>query len=142
MTNVGSGLVIDSGKEKWQGHEVGVDSGIPLKDEGIGAVRVIRQFEFSFDPSMLKKIRDKKWPAPTKQELFNSNWNQIRITLWKDGLVAIQENQHPPQIVIGKKKYKIILVCEPQVGVMVTERPQTLQEITKPVMLKPNEPNG
>lgn len=129
---VGKGLQIDNGKEKWQGHEIGVDSGIPLRDEGKGVVRVIRQFEFHFDPAMLKKIRDKKYPPPTKQELFNSNWHQIRVTLWKDGLVAIQENQHPPQIVIGKKKYKIILVCEPQLGVLVAEKPQTLQQVLKP----------
>jgi hypothetical protein len=129
---VGAGLQIDTGKEKWQGNEIGVDSGIPLMDSGIGPARIIRQFLFSFDPEMLKKIRDKKWPVPSKQELFNAHVNQIRISLWGDGLVPIEEKEYPPRIVVGKKKYKIIVTCEPRRGVLVAERPQTLQQILKP----------
>ena len=126
---VGQGLQVDDGQTKWQGHEVAVDSGIPLFDEGKGVVRIVRQFEFRFDPVILREIADKKRPRPTEQELFNSNWNQIRITLWGDGLRAIEEADSPPKIVIGKYKYKIIIVCEPRLGVMVAEKPQTLQEI-------------
>lgn len=125
----GSQYQIDD-KNKWTGQEIGVNSNVPLVDDGRGKPYIIRQFEFAFDPSMLKKIRDKKWPAPTKQELFNSNWRQIEITLWGDGLIVKKEVE--PRMLVGKKKYKIILLCEPRLGVMVAEKPNTLQQLTKP----------
>lgn len=122
-------------KGKWTGQEVGVNSDIPLRDDGTGAKYIIRQFEFSFNPETLRKIREKKIPAPTQQELFNSHWPQIKIMLWGDGLVAIQEKELPPRMVIGKKKYKIVLLCQPRMGIMVNDKVQTLQEITKPKSL-------
>lgn len=126
-------LEIDDGKTKWTGQQVGVNSNIPLVNDGTGKPYIIRQFDFAFDPNVLIKIKQKKIPVPTKQELFNSNWHQIRITLWGDGLIAIEDELFPPRIVIGRKKYKIILVCEPRFRTMVADKPQTLQEITKPL---------
>lgn len=120
-----------SGKEgKWTGQEIGVNSDIPLVDEGKGKKMILREFGFVFDPNMLQKIREKKWPAPTKQELFNSNWKQIEITLWGDGLIAMKEVE--PRIIVGKKKYKIILLCEARMGVVINDKVRTLQEIMKP----------
>jgi len=116
--------------KKWYGNEVQVDSGTPLRDDGTGYIYVIRQFEFAINPETQRKIKDKKLPPPSKQDLFNSNWHQIRTTLWGDGLLAIEESEYPPRIVVGKKKYKIILVCKPRLGTMVAERPNTLQELT------------
>lgn len=116
--------------DDWYGKQVDVNSDVPLVDEGKGSPYIVRQFEFVFSPETLQKIREKKIPAPTKQELFNSNWRQIQVMLWSDGLVAAQESE--PRMIIGKKRYKIILLCQPRQRVMVADRPKTLQEITKP----------
>lgn len=128
-----------SGEEgKWTGQEIGVNSDIPLVDEGKGKKMILRQFEFAFDPNMLQKIREKKYPSPTKQELFNSNWKQIEITLWGDGLIAMKEVE--PRIIVGKKKYKIIVLCEARMGVVINDKVRTLQEVMKPTKLKSNVP--
>lgn len=132
---VGQGLEIDDGKKKWQGKEIGVNSDIPLKDDGTGRPYIIRQFEFRFDPTKIKDIQNKKIPAPTQQELFNSVWGQIRRTLWGDGIVAIEDPKTPPRILIFKKHFKVIILCEPKFGVLVADKIQTLQEITKPQSL-------
>lgn len=125
----GQAVEIDTGQTKWQAQELGVNSNIPLVDEGKGKPYIVRQFEFHFNPDTLNKIKQKKIPAPTRQELFNAHWRQIQTTLWGDGLVACQEVD--PRMIIGKKKYKIILLCEPRFRTMVAEKPNTLQEITK-----------
>jgi len=117
-------------KDKWYGQELGVNSEVPLVNEAKGKPYIIRQFQFTFNPETLRKIKEKKIPAPTQQELFNSNWRQIEIELWKDGLVASREVD--PRMIIGKKRYKIILLCEPRFKTLVVQKPQTLQEITKP----------
>ena len=115
-------------KHKWTGQEVGVNSNVPLVDSGTGKTNVLRQFEFVFSPDFLRKLKQKKVLAPTKQDLFNSNWKQIEITLWGDGLIPFKEVE--PRIIVGKKKYKIFILCEPRLGVMVAEKVRTLQEIT------------
>ena len=135
MDKLGQELDIDTGTEKWRGREIGVNSDIPLMDEGTGRPYIIRQFEFSFDPARLIDIKKKKAPAPTKQELFNSVWSQIRRTLWGDGLVAIEDSKTPPRVLVGKKVFKVILLCEPKFGTTLVERPNTLQELTKPKLL-------
>ena len=117
-------------KQKWTGQEVGVSSDTPLVNDGSGKPYIIRQFEFHFNPETVRKIRNKQIPAPTRQELFNSNWRQMQSTLWGDGLIVAQEVE--PRVIVGKKRYKIILLCEPRFKTMVAERPKTLQEITKP----------
>lgn len=125
----------DDGKKKWTGQQVGVNSDVPLMDLGTGQKYIVRQFLFSFNPLKIKEIQEKKIPAPTQQELFNSNWPQIRTELWKDGLVAIQEKEYPPKIVIGKKRYKIIVVCQARLGTIIAEHVNTLQEVLKPKRL-------
>lgn len=114
-------------KHKWTGQQVGVNSNIPLVDEGKGKPYILRQFEFTFNPEMLRKIKEKKVPAPTRQELFNSNVKQMRVMLWSDGLVPREDLE--PRMTIGKKKYRIFLLCEPKFRAMVADKPQTLQEI-------------
>lgn len=128
-------IELDTGKTKWNAQQVGVNSDTPLMDLGTGQDYIVRQFLFSFNPDMINKIREKKIPAPTHQELFNSNWPQMRVELWKDGLLAVQENEYPPKIVVGKKKYKIIVTCQPRRGVIVNDKVNSLQDILKPKSL-------
>jgi hypothetical protein len=123
-----------SDQHKWQGQELGVNSEVPLMDEGKGKPYIVRQWVFHFNPEILQKIRQNKIPAPTKQELFNSNWRQIQLQLWGDGLVATEMVE--PRIIIGKKKYRIILLCEPKFRTLVVDKPRTLQDLMKPVTLK------
>jgi len=129
-SSLGDQYEISDNKTKWTGQEVGVNSDIPLKDDGTGAKYIIRQFEFAFNPDIIQKIKQKKIPAPTRQELFNSNAKQIRMTLWGDGLVPREDVE--PRMIIGKKKYKIILVCQPRMGVIVNDKVAKLQDIMKP----------
>lgn len=86
----------------------------PIYDPGTGQTVVIRVFEFMFNPDTLRQIREKKIPAPTRQELFNSNWPRMKMEIWKDGLRAIEEKEFPPRVIIGKKKYRIFIACEKQ----------------------------
>lgn len=113
--NLGSAFDIDTGKEKWKSQELNVNSD-PLIDPGTGRPVIIRSFEFQFDPAMLQKLKEHKIHVPSDQELFNSVWPQIRIMLWGDGLVARQEAEFPPKIKIGRKKFKVVLVCDPKFG--------------------------
>lgn len=115
---------------KWQASQIEAKS-TPLVDEGKGKPYLLRQFEFSFNPETIRKIRDKKIPIPTQQEIFNSHWPQIRSMLWGDGLVAIQESELPPRIVMGKKKYRIFVLCQPKTGVIVNDPILRLQDIMK-----------
>lgn len=124
----GQRLEIDTGATKWQAQELGVNSNVPLVDAGTGKPYIIRQFEFSFNPKFIKDVKEKK-TIVDKQAIFNSHWKQLEITLWGDGLVPRKDIE--PRIIIGKRKYKIVLLCEPRLGVMVAEKAQTLQEITK-----------
>jgi|ERR1051325_2024641 hypothetical protein len=128
-------LEVDTGKEKWNAQQLGVNSDIPLKDDGTGQKYIIRQFLFSFDPEKLQKMRDNKMRIPTDQELFNSNWPQIRTMLWGDGLIAVEEKEYPPKLVRGKGMYKIILTCQPKLGVMVADKMNKLQDVLKPKRL-------
>jgi len=108
----------DDGSGKWEGKELGFKSD-PLTDPGIGKPMILRYFEFVFKPGLKEK--------PTKQQLFNYHWPQIRTILWGDGLVA--NTDVDPRVKVGRKKYKIILLCEPKFKTMVADRPQTLQQL-------------
>lgn len=114
----------------WHKNEVNAQSA-PMIDPGTGKPILIREIKFAFNPETIQKIRNKQIPAPTEQELFNSNWDQIRKMLWADGLVAIQENEFPPRINIRKKTYSIFITCQPRMGTMVNEKIHTIQDITK-----------
>ena len=109
-------------KHKWKAQEVGVNSNVPLVDSGTGKEYVIRQFDFHFNPEVIKR----GMPVD-KQSVFNQHWRQIQLLLWKDGLKAYEGIE--PRMLISKKTYKIILVCEPRIGVMVADKARTLQSI-------------
>lgn len=51
----------------------------------------------------------------TRQGLFNAHAKQIEIMLWGDGLVF--DTDYEPRLVVGKKKYKIVVVCKVRQGV-------------------------
>lgn len=123
---------INIGSDKWKAQEVSTQSS-PILDPGTGKPYVIRSFTFFFKPDTLNAIQQKRIPAPTQQELFNSVWPQLRIMLWGDGLTAVQDEKLPPKIAIKKKKFVIVMICEPRtklsgVNEMLVNKPKTLNE--------------
>lgn len=114
----------------WHGREVSTsaDEGVQMVDSGVGKPYILRTFEFAIDPMVNEKMKKEK-QVVDKQMLFNSHWPQIRILLWGDGLVANEDV--PPRIVVGKKSYRIFVLCEPKFRTMVADKPQTLQEVFK-----------
>lgn len=135
MDNLSEQLDIDTGLEKWKAQEVSTNSK-PIDDPGIGEAIIIRGFKFMFNPETLKLIREKKIPAPTKQELFNSVWPQIKINLWGEGLVAIQEKgeQFQPKMKVTKRMFAITLLCLPTFARKgdMKRKAKTLNEYLKP----------
>ncbi len=113
-----------SGGDDWYGQEANVQSG-PLVDSGTGIPVIMRFFEFKANPVNLK--RDK----PTKQDLFNSHYHQIKTTLWADGLKVLEGIE--PAIILSKRKdsYRIMVTCIPKEGVSLLESTQTLQQLIK-----------
>lgn len=120
-------VAIDTGSEKWYGQQVGTTSD-PIIDPNLGSPYVIREFTFGFNPEVMEKIKNGKLPKLSQQELFNTNWKQIQVMLWGDGLVAIQDEVFPPRVIIGKSQYKIILVCQPKQGVIVADKIKGLNQ--------------
>lgn len=114
----------------WHGREIQTDTAdsTPMVDGGTGKPYILRQFEFAINPQVNKELKDKKIKV-SRQELFNTHWPQIRTSLWSDGLVASTDVE--PRVLVGKKAYKIILLCEPKLRTMVAERPTTLQQVFK-----------
>ena len=111
----------------WEGAEAEVKSA-PMIDPGVGKGLVIRCFEFGINPSI-------KY-TPTKQELFNYHWQQIKTMLWGDGLIANEDVA--PRVVVNPKKnsYTIFILAQPRLGAYgmrksFTETPMTLQDILK-----------
>lgn len=109
--------------EQWFGTTVETD-GVPMFDPGIGRPLILRTFEFAVKPSQVGQKR------PTNAELFNFHWPQIRDMIRFDGL--IENRDIAPRVVIGKKRYRIFVLCEPKFRTMINETPQTLQQIIKP----------
>lgn len=109
----------------WYGQSVQVNSD-PLIDSGKGKQISIRTFEFSTNPE-LKVI-------PSRQEVFNAHWPQIKNQLWKDGLTALEEVEPRFKFSDDKKKYFIIVVCQAQANTVFLETSKTLQELLpKPI---------
>lgn len=133
MDNISEQIDVDVGFDKYKAQEVKTESK-PIDDPGIGQAIVIRGFKFVFNPETLKQIRDKKIPIPTQQELFNSVWPQIRINLWGEGLVAIQEKGFEPRMKITKRFFVITMLCEPKFLLKgdMKRRAKTLNEYLKP----------
>ncbi len=118
------------GDNSWYGREIstGGEDGTQMVDSGTGKPFILRTFEFGINPQTSKMFKDLN-VRPSKQEIFNSHWPQIRTVLWGDGLVANEDVE--PRIVIGADKYQIFVLCEPKMRTMVAERPQTLQDVFK-----------
>ena len=98
--------------------------GTPMIDSGTGRPLIVREFRFAMKPL------PPGTPHPTKQQLFNAHWPHLQTVIRYDGLVA--NTDVDPRVVIGKKAYKIYILCEPKFREIVINRPQTLQEIFNP----------
>lgn len=123
---------IDTGLEKWEASQAQTQSS-PIFDPGVGEALIIRSFTFFFNPETKQKIKQKKMAPPTRQELFNSVWPQIRVMLWGDGMVAIEEELTPPRLLIRKNKFVVSLLCKARTkstGIKETiiNKPKTLNE--------------
>jgi hypothetical protein len=111
--------------EKWYGQDIEVHSD-PLVDSGKGKPIIMRFFEFKANPVTFKRDN------PTNQQLFDAHANEIRLFLWRDGLKAFEGLE--PRIIRSKKKdgYRIMVACEPRLGITLAEPTQTLQQIVNP----------
>lgn len=107
----------------WYGSsiETSASDNTPMVDSGTGRTLILRVFEFAINP--------KEKERPNKQDLFNSHWPQLRIMLWGDGLVANQDV--PPKVIVGRRRYRIFILCEPKFRTMVNDKTKTLQELFK-----------
>jgi len=112
-------------KDKWHGAQLGVE-GIPLVDAGVGKPLILRVFEFAINPVKVKELKE-KGIIVSKQEIFNTHWPQIKMQIWGDGLVA--NEQVDPRVIIGKKRYRIFILCEPKFRNIVVDKPRTLQQV-------------
>lgn len=104
----------------WYGQQANVNSD-PLVDTGTGRPFIIRRFQFRFKPGLEIK--------PTKQQLFDQHWPQLRFMLWGDGLVANEDVT--PRVMVKGDEYEIILLCEPRFGQTLIDKPITLQDAFK-----------
>ena len=116
-------------KQGWHGMEM-QSKNVVMIDPGTGKPYTWRQWTFKFDSKIMEQIKQRKIPMPTKQELFNSNWKQIRVQLWGDGWKAREDIE--PKLLMGKDNYQIIICCEPRLNVMVNDKTKTLQDVFKP----------
>lgn len=113
--------------ENWDAFKIATD-GVPMVDAGTGRALILRTFEFKIDYKKLK-VLEEKGITIDKQQIFNSHWPQIKSTIWGDGLVASTDVD--PRVVIGKTRYRIFILCEPKMGVMLVDRPTNLQTVFK-----------
>lgn len=112
-------------EHKWEGQDIEVQSD-PLIDDGSGKKVILRFFHYGLNPDMLK------YQKPTDQDIFNSHAQQIKVTLWADGLVPYE--RVTPQVIWSKKSksnYAVMVACEAKAGVAVIESAQTLQDLIK-----------
>ncbi len=133
MDNVSEQIDVDIDDGKWKAQELDTQSK-PIDDPGVGQALVMRSFKFFFNPQILRDIKDKKVKIPNKQELFNSVWPQIKINLWGDGLMAIEEKGFEPKMKIASKFFAITLICEPRMHLKgdYKKRAKTLNEYLTP----------
>lgn len=111
--------------EGWEGQDIEVTSD-PLINDDSGKKVVLRFFHYQMNPEMVKYQR------PIDQDIFNTHAQQIKVVLWKDGLIPYEIVA--PQIIWSKKKkdiYSIMVPCEARAGLSILESSQTLQELTK-----------
>lgn len=111
--------------KEWYGATLETE-GTPMIDSGSGKPLILRTFEFAINKAVADKLRAQHLTV-TRQELFNFHWPQIRTIIWGDGMVASTDVD--PRVIIGKKRYRIFLLCEPKFRTMVNDKLQTLQEV-------------
>lgn len=108
-------------KNEWYGSTLETP-GQPMIDSATGRPMVLEVFEFAMIPNQ---------QVPTQQQLFNAHWPHIKTLIWSKGLVANTDVN--PRVVIGKKRYRIFVLCEPrfnQHGIKVIQgKPTTLQDV-------------
>lgn len=111
----------------WEGQDIEVHSDPLIETGPRGQTIVLRSFYFKANPQIMKEQK------PTKQQIFDSHAKQIQLMLYGDGLIPFKGVE--PKLIVSKKRdeYKIFIACEAKAGVMFTETPRTLQEITKPI---------
>ena len=111
---------------EWEGQQAQTEK-VPLIDPGTGKPYILRVFEFAINPEFIHN--NPGLTTLTQQDVFNMHWRQIRDMLWADGLIASQRVE--PRLIFAKnnKKYRIFLLCEPKIGVMVADRPATLTQV-------------
>lgn len=93
----------------WYGSEIETPA-VPMVDGGEGKPVILREFRFFMTPNAL---------IPTNQMLFDSHWGYIKQKLWSDGLIANEDIA--PRVVVGRRAYRIYIVCELNNGGKVRE---------------------
>jgi hypothetical protein len=114
---------------EWQPYQAQTD-GVPMVDSGTGQPFILKTYEYLINPKRVKELEE-KGVKMTNQDLFNMHWPHIRSDIWSSGLVAIQDEKFPPRVVVGKRLYRIFVLCEPKFRRIVHDTPKTLQEIFK-----------
>lgn len=92
----------------WEAQQIESEK-IEIKDPGVGTPVILRTFEYQFNPNLPKDIKI------TKQAIFDSHKEQIRIMLWGDGMTVLDNPDKKPKVQISKKqnKYRIFVMCMP-----------------------------
>lgn len=105
---------------KWEAQQISTTSD-PIKDPGEGRPVLLRTFEYSLNPNLPKDL------SITKQAIFDSHKDQIRIMLWSDGLIPLEEIKKPKvQISKSQKKYRIFVLCIPKSSETLLDKPLTI----------------
>lgn len=118
--------------ENWDAFKIATD-GVPMVDTGTGKSFVLRPFRFAKKPDVWQKLKQEN-RVPTKQDLFNYHWPQMKSMIWGDGLVA--NTDVAPRVIMQKKGYTIFILCEPKFGVNIFEKPTNLQTVFKKKLTK------
>lgn len=125
--HLGTKFEVPSEEGKWEGQEMQVNSE-PLEDNGTGKKYLLRFFDFKINPDYRGQWID-------KQSLFNAHAQQIKVFLWRDGLIPNEDV--PPRILLNKKKgtYQIVVLCQPYsnhgVRVELSGQATPIQDIIK-----------
>ena len=112
--------------DAWQGEELTATSKTTIQQEEGHGQPVTLQF-FTFDARPFKKIW--KENPPTKQELFNKEFNGIEKLLWGKGLKPFTDVE--PRLIYARdgNHYTIVVACVAQRGVAIKEEPKTLTQV-------------
>jgi hypothetical protein len=106
----------------WHGQDL--QTGVRLVDPGEGKPVIVKCFSFSFPPTQIAKV-------PNKKQLMEYHRKHIVPYLWKDGL-ELREDIKPLKLLIDKKTntFKIFATCAFKKGMLV---PSRVQDELKPL---------